>query len=143
VPLYVTQLVLLKVQPSSPAYVITCFVNNYVAVICAVFATGEPMQAGLACEYSWISLVWSTGISRAAPSVHDAGVREPSSMRFASFGARTRGRQTDMTVSDIELTPGLSGGHGADTLGAVKPTASMKELDGLHVQVDWSKECSV
>jgi hypothetical protein len=40
VPFYVAQLVLLKVNPTSPAYVILTFVNNYVATICAVFATG-------------------------------------------------------------------------------------------------------
>jgi hypothetical protein len=38
------------VQPSSPAYVIISFVTNYVAVICAVFATGEPMFVSLSVQ---------------------------------------------------------------------------------------------
>jgi hypothetical protein len=39
VPLYVAQLVLLKINSQSPAYIILTFVNNYVSAICAVFAT--------------------------------------------------------------------------------------------------------
>jgi hypothetical protein len=45
VPFYVAQLVLLKVNPTSPAYVILTFVNNYVATICAVFATGAHLSS--------------------------------------------------------------------------------------------------
>jgi hypothetical protein len=56
VPLYVCQLVLLKVQPSSPAYVIISYVNNYVSIICAVFATGEPTQSGLLASRALIDI---------------------------------------------------------------------------------------
>jgi hypothetical protein len=39
VPLYVAQLVFLKINSQSPVYELLTFFNSYVSAICAVFAT--------------------------------------------------------------------------------------------------------
>jgi hypothetical protein len=143
VPLYVCQIVLLRVQPSSPAYIITGFVNTYVSVICAVFATGELTRTGLACEHSSASLVWSTGISRAAPSTHEAGPRETSSLRFRSSGVRTHSHRTDTTRSAVEITPGLICGRCDSPAGAANAISFAKQLDDVQVRVDRPQEYTV
>jgi hypothetical protein len=61
-------------------------------------------------------------------------------MRFQNFSALTHGRQTDTTISDIELRSGHR--DRGNTPGELKPMTSMKQLDGLQVQVDWSQECN-
>jgi hypothetical protein len=58
VPLYVAQLVFLKINSQSPVYEILTFFNNYVSAICAVFATSMQSLSCVTRE-PWLTVFHS------------------------------------------------------------------------------------